>query len=248
MNVSLAMRALWRQKWILLAGVVAGVVLAYLALYEVTYAHGGLQAEARSYSKYSATAALVVDAPGFGSVRTDVPMDKSIQMAPTFAYLATTQNVLARVEQMTGGPLANRVKITAEAVQDSPIVTVSVEGDDPALVARVAASIPQAFSDYVSKYQTANGVAGDVRLVLRPLGSYGPPTKVQSRTVEIAAVLFLLPLLTAAGLAILIDNAQHADTVVPLAVVAAGEPGVPAGSSGEAAPVEWGRHSDVPTT
>ncbi len=194
MNLGLALRALGRHKVLVTFGIVVGVILAALSQYAVTMAPDGLEFTRRSHSTYSASAALVVDVPGLGVVRSDLPMDKNMQMAPTFAYLATTPDVLERVERTTG-PLKDRVLITVEPVQYSPVVAYSVEGKDRALVAQVATELPKALSEYVSEYQDTGDVGSDVRLILRPLGSSGPPIEVQSRAIEIAALLFLLPVL-----------------------------------------------------
>ncbi len=214
MNLYLARAALLRHKGLLLASLVIGVVLALLTLVTVVSVPssagpaGRLRLERRSLSTYTQTVAVLIDTPGFGLGRADVSMAKPTQMAPTFAYLAGSQEVVRRVEKTTGS-LKDKVTITAIPVQDSPLVQIVVEGKDQDLVAKTATALGAAVSDYVREQQAANDVASTDRLVLQPLGSPSPPVEVQSRALETAAILFLLPLLASVSLALILDNFQR---------------------------------------
>jgi capsular polysaccharide biosynthesis protein len=202
-----------KKRWVLiLIGAAAGVVLAFVSLFSVviggTAAGSGLRVERRSLSVYTQTVAVVVDLPGFGLGRTDVAMAKPVQMAPTFAYLATSNEVLGRVEKITG-PLRERVVVRALPVEDSPLVQITVEGQDRELVAKAAEAFAQAVCDSVSQRQDDNKIPAEQRLVLRPLGSSSPPVEVRSRAIEVAAILLLLPIAAAIGVAFAVENVQR---------------------------------------
>ena len=217
MNLYLARAALLRRKGLLLGSLGIGVLLALLTMFTVVTGPSGadgitgrLRIERRSLSTYTQTVAVLIDTPGFGLGRADVSMAKPTQMAPTFAYLAGSQEVVRRVEKITGS-LRDKVTITAIPVEASPLVQIVVEGKDSDLVAKTATALGQSVSEYVQEQQTASNVAAIDRLVLQPLGSPSPPVEVQSRAVETAAILFLLPILASITLALILDNLKRSE-------------------------------------
>lgn len=205
MDLRMALRVLIKHRWIMLIGLIAGVALAVLSLYAVKVQDRRLEFTRRSTAVYTATVPVLVDLPGFGLGRTDVPMDKPARMAPTFAYLVTSQDVLERVIKEIG-PIPKEDKVTAVEVEDSPLFQVVVEGNDPKRVSIEAMAFAKAVTAYVVDRQEASGVTEGSRLVLSPLGNAAPPVEVQSRDVEIAAILLLLPIMTAGGIAFVLEN------------------------------------------
>jgi hypothetical protein len=134
--------------------------------------------------------------------------------------LATSAEVVSRVESQTG-PLKGKVEVKAIPVEESPVVQIVAEGKDARLVEKAAAAYAQALSDYVREYQDVHKVQPEVRVVLRPVGSSGPAAEMQSRAVEVAAIMFLLPLLAAVATALVLDNFQRSAAEANLAEVAA---------------------------
>jgi len=215
MNLWLVSKALGRHKLVVALGVIAGVVLAVLSVYAVSFEKTGpgvmdfrTHFEARSLSVYSKTTAVLIDVPGFGLVRTDLSIEQNSRMAPAFAYMAMSSEVVGRVEDELG-PLKDKVEIKAEPIEDSPVVQIVAEGRDPVLVVKAARAYARALSDYVTEYQDTNGILADVRVVLRPVGATGAPVEIQSRAIEIAAVMFLFPVLITVGSVLAFDNMQR---------------------------------------
>jgi len=242
MNLWLVSKALGRHKLVVVVGVLVGVVLALLSLYAVSFEKTGPGVmdfrphfAARSLSVYSKTTAVLIDVPGFGLVRTDLPIDQNSRMAPAFAYMAMSSEVVNRVEEEIG-PLKGKVEVKAEPVEDSPVVQIVAEGRDPVLVVKAARTYARALSDYVTEYQDTNGILADVRVVLRPVGATGAPVEIQSRAIEIAAVMFLLPVFITVASVLALDNMQRSAAASKAADPSPQAPSTtPAGSAATAA-------------
>jgi hypothetical protein len=212
MNLRAVVRVLRRRWYLVLIGVVLGAWCAFLGAYQVTF--GGsvthptsawnVRLTHRSFKTYRTVLAIVIDAPNAALGRMDIPMAKTVELAPTYAYMATDDTVMRALESQYGRPL--QAKLSAVPVENSPIVQLSVEGKDPAYITRVAATAQRAFISELEAYQRTNGIPADLRIVVRPLGPASRPELVVSREYEIVAILFLLPLAAMIGLALFIDN------------------------------------------
>ncbi len=224
MDLRMAFSVLLKHKWIMLFGLLAGVLLATMSLFTVKVVDSRAQFTRRSNATYTATVPVLVDLPGFGLGRADVSMDKPSRMAPTFAYLVTSQDVLNRVVEKIG-PIPVKDKVLAVEVEDSPLFQVVVEGSDSKRVSREAVAFAEAVSEYVLERQQSSDILASSRLVLSPLGSAAPPVEVQSRDVEIAAILLLLPILTAGGVAFVLENLSNSAGAVTETKSAATAPG-----------------------
>jgi hypothetical protein len=204
--------ALWARKRLLAAGLVTALVLVGLGAYKVRLNVGPgaksdvpfVQIEPRSFTTYETVLNLVVDVPGFGLGRTDVVVENGAQLAPTYAYLAGSDSVIRAVERRTG-PL--RAEISSRPVEDSPVFQLVVDGDDARYIRRVASATADAFIAELVSYQTHNDVPEKKRIIVRTLGAPSRPVVLQSRKYEILGILFLAPLIAAAGLALLLENA-----------------------------------------
>jgi hypothetical protein len=159
--------------------------------------------ERRRFSTYQTQVSFLIDVPGFGVGRTDIPMNKPAEMAPTFAYLATSDAVKREVVRSIG-----RFKevVAAGAVENSPIFQVVVEGNDPERVAEVAKTYTSEIIKYITQQQNTNNIPNASRLKVRALGRPSTPKKTASRDVEIAALLFLGPILLAALLSLSLES------------------------------------------
>ena len=76
----------------------------------------------------------------------------------------------------------------AVEVEDSPLFQVVVEGNDPKRVSREAMAFAKAVSEYVVDRQESSGVL-EGSAGAQPAWQSAPPVEVQSRDVEIAAIL-----------------------------------------------------------
>lgn len=210
MNLWQTVAAVRKRKWVMVAGFGAGLALAGLSLWSVgVQSRGGglptLIFHRKSHTVYEAKVSLLIDIPGFGVGRADVPMDKPAVMAPTYAYLATSDQVLARVRDAVGEPIDDLV-IKSEPVERSPVFFVAVQGRDRDLIQRVANADAKAIVEYVTMMQERNDVPEESRLSISILGSPALPEAITSRDVEIALVLFLAPVALAFGIALAMEN------------------------------------------
>ena len=209
MDLRKAMSAIGRRWYLVLVGIILGCCLAWLGMFHVSLpgANGPnsrLEITPRSFKTYRVVQAVVIDAPEAGLGRTDTPIDKPIELAPTYAYMATDDTVMRALESKFGSPL--RAEIVAVPVDGSPIVQLSVEGSDPDYIAKVAAVAQEAFIAELEAYQERNKIPSGFRIAVRPLGPASAPKLLMSRQYEVLAVLFLLPVVAFVGLALLMEN------------------------------------------
>ena len=204
---------LWKHKALMFTSVIVGILLAFLALYSVSLparANGERQRvalERRRFSTYQTQVSFLIDVPGFGVGRTDIPMNKPAEMAPTFAFLATSDAVKSQVARKLG-----KVKelVTTGAVENSPIFQLVVEGNNPDRVAEVASTYATEIVSYIQQQQSYNNIPNATRLSVRALGRPSIPKKTASRDAEIAGLLFLTPIILAGLLALSLESfARH---------------------------------------
>jgi hypothetical protein len=156
---------------------------------------------------------VLIDQPGFGmgrSGRFDITENKPTNLAPTYAYLALSDEVMRRASTTLGRPIDRQgVAIQAEAVQASPVFVVTVDGKDPAEIEKVAGAVAAAVESYVKEQQTANRIPRSERLTVAAFGAPSHAEALTSRDTEVAAVLFLIPLFLATGLALVAENVSR---------------------------------------
>lgn len=180
------------HKWIMLIGVLAGALFALAWTYQVSWANGGLDFVLRSPGTYVIKIDAVIDTTEFGIGRSDTDMYKLSLMAPTYAQLVTSEPVLRRAESILGRPID--ADLTAEAPASVPMVRLTVEGEDPTLLAPIASAVLEAMREYVSDNQSIYSVPAEFRLTVRGMGQPSEPELVSNRRTEIAIILFLLPI------------------------------------------------------
>jgi capsular polysaccharide biosynthesis protein len=214
MDLKRTLDVVWKHRVIVLIGIVIGGALAFLSLFAVDVGRNAadMSIARRSHTTYKATTSLLIDTPGFGAGRADVAMDKPAVMAPTFAYMAMGDEVLARVKKELGGDI--KATVTAGEVPRSPVLQIVVEGDDAGYVAKVADTVAAALVEYVTDQQEANEVPVSERLRISVLGA-PPPETVMSRDAEIAGLFLVIPVLVAVGIAFAVENISASESVGP---------------------------------
>ena len=190
-------------------GVLCGVALAFVSLFQVVPAASGIGRGAgfriveRDTTAYQAEAVVVIDTPAFGIGRMDIAVDRANDLASVYGYLAASDEVMNLVGQRVGAPLD--VEVTAERVERAPVVKILVDGTDFDRVTEVADATVEAFIAYLRRMQVANGVPEDQRMVVRYVNA-PKVTEQSTRTAEMAVLAFLLPVLGSLGIALAIDN------------------------------------------
>lgn len=207
MDLRLIFNALWKRKLLMSLGIIAGVVFALLSLikFGILDKNNNLMFsyEPRSLTSYETNINLIVDVPGFGLGRTDISIAKGAELAPTYSFLATSDSVLTRVEQVFE---IEDLEITSSAIERSPVIQIFVEGNNAKLIRSVAMATAEEFVDYIKGSQVDNRVPKSKRVEVRLLGPPSDSKPLKSRKYEIAIILFLAPLFAAAGLAFVLEN------------------------------------------
>jgi hypothetical protein len=242
MDLQLASRVLWRFKWIVLAGMVLGAVLAVLSFMKIS--DGKLTY--RKDEVWAATARVLVAQPGFrlgnsltGPATPTDTNDAATQAAaearlPTLATLYATFVTGDAVTKILkeSGPIKG--KITAASIpggpsnsQVLPIVSITATGTSKAAAASLSNRAASALATWVDSQQAANGVPRDSRILLRGLNRAGedPNTLelIGPRSKTLPIVVFLAVAFATMGLAFLLENLRprrrpssvRADDAVP---------------------------------
>lgn len=193
-----------RYSLLVAAGAVVGAILVFWWLYQPSFKGGDFRLTPRTAGTYTVGVDAVIDTANFGIGRSDTDSYRLALMAPTYAQLMTSQSVLERAETILGRPITEQV--TATAPNTVPIVHVAVEGPSPSHLASVAAAVVTATRDYVDSGQAMNDVPKEVKLTVRGMGMPSEPEFNSARNVEIAVLMFLLPLGVALAVAFRLDK------------------------------------------
>lgn len=199
-----------RRKWVVVIGVVAGIVVAFLMLYRVDRGPAGISLEPRSRTVYETQSIALIDIPGHAIAAADASLVKPVQVAPTYAYMAKSDAVTARVVQATG-PMRATVKV--EAPDNQPFLRITVQGDDAGYIKRVAAVIPKSLGEYLTSVQDDSSIPYDQRIVVSAIGTPTDAQALQSRGWEMGAIGFLAPVIAAIGVALVIERVELAHAV-----------------------------------
>jgi capsular polysaccharide biosynthesis protein len=183
---------------------VAGAVLAFLWLFQLTQSPAGLSVTPKPRGTYVTTVNLVIDTAGFGIGRSDTDMYKLALLAPTYAQLVTSEPVLQKAEARLGHPID--AAISAAPVESSPMVQLSVEGLESQQLASTATAVVDAFKDYVVENQQLGSVPTDLRIIVRGIGRPSSPRLMSNRRIELGVIVFCLPLAVALLLAYRLEH------------------------------------------
>jgi hypothetical protein len=266
MELSRHAQVLWRFKVIIVAGVIAGLVLAAGTLFNVS--SSGL--EWREQLEYKSSSTLFVTQPGFPWGRANLPTagdggtpatatapDQNFAEPARFAGLASIYSFLVRGEQVRelipGRPGDDQ--IAAEPFVSStngnsdtlPLIGLVTTAKTPAAAQRLNADSITALKTYISRQQRASRTVPAQRAVIQVLNPPSAGTVAKGRSLTGAIVVFLLCVIGAVALAYVLENLRP---IRPAEVAAAGEgdratadgPGQPLGA--EALDVAWTPRTD----
>lgn len=194
MNLYLVFKVLLRHKLIISLSILIGIWMAISA-----YSSGG-------YTTYEGTIRIMLNTPNSAVVSLasaeNADLNKLMQIAPIYSVMLTSEPVLKEVSNKMD-PLTE--SITAQSVEKAPIIEVTIIGNKRVQVEKAAILISQSFIKYIIGLQEKYKVANESRIGVSVLA---PPTVVatQSRTKEIALIMFLIPVVIAVSLSFVIEN------------------------------------------
>jgi len=189
------------------AGVVAGVILALVWTYRLSWGVDGPKLSPRFPATYVTSINAVIDTAQFGLGRSDTDMYRLALMAPTYAQLLVSEPVLQDAEKSLGAPID--ALVLAKPVESSPIVQLTVQGTDRVRLRAIALAVVDAFRTYVSDSQAENQTPVNLRLTIRGIDRPTEPQPVSNRQSEIALILFSLPIAAAVVLASRIEHSTE---------------------------------------
>lgn len=226
MDLSLHARVLWRFRFLVVLGVLAGSVLALLSAVDVDVVGGSPRFSYRAAEQWRSQATLLVTEPGFpegykapfvdsqgkgGSAAGRRPRfadpRRFATLAVVYAHLAGTGPVLRLLRSRA--PVDGMIEVSARSSQSEgalPFVDVAAVAATPATSMRLAMREAEALRDYVVGRQAANGVPEKDRVVLTMLGEAGKPELIAGRPKALPIVAFLAVLLGVLATAFALEN------------------------------------------
>lgn len=210
-----------RKHWMLMTiGAVLGVALALSVLFRFDpSAPPAERLTQKSYTVYQLDMQLAVMDPGFAmgragndSNRPDT-FPKTIQLAETYANLLVSDAVRAAADKSAGRFSG---EILSERVQDSPIIQVTMKGNDPKQAQRYGVALAAALEKFLAVQQEQQGVPSKDRMSIQVLSAPSAPKPVQSRQWEMGLVAFLAPLVAAYGVAMIRFKTNEAKSTAVL--------------------------------
>jgi hypothetical protein len=195
-----------RHRLIMLFGILLGCVAVAGTMFKLSGGH----LVPRSYTTYSADMQMIVIDPHFGLGSTPhnqndpAPdsFDKTVALAQTYGNLLTGDAVRHAADASVGTLQGD---VVSQAVQQSPIIDVTLTGKDAPALTRYGLALSDAFQRYLTQEQQSHNIAPDARMAVRLLATPNPKPQ-QSRAWEMAVIAFLGPLVAAYGLALLRDR------------------------------------------
>ena len=196
-----------------------GLVLAILSAYQIHISLSGRKVtyEPRTHTEYETTLKLLLDAPGFGLGRIGMEesgfgpwvWDRTINVTNTYSHLLTSDIVMSRLKQRAG---TIKGSVAAVPIPDTPLIQVTVVGDDPQEIQKLAQTTADTFIDYITVQQEENKVSQQDRILVKIMTSASPPIPLSSRRAELAFLAFIAPLLAAIAASLALENLTREKT------------------------------------
>jgi hypothetical protein len=220
-DIELYLRVLWRFRFLMIAGFLLAVALAFLSVVRVSPG-GEPRFSFREDEEWVSRALLLVTEQGFplGQTRFDNE-EESISMAARFAELATIYARLATSDQVRAlmlreGPIdEDKELIEAAAVLSNqwnsnsaplPLISISAYATTGERAAQLALRATAAFREYLAAEQDANEIPAKKRVVMTEVNRSVPPELLAGRSKTLPVVVFLTIMLAVVGIAFLVEN------------------------------------------
>jgi hypothetical protein len=200
------LRAVYHYWPLVFVGVLVGALVALAWTYQITWVGMEPEFSTRWPAVYSTEVDVVIDTTQFGIGRSDTDMYKLSLMAPAYAQLMTSQQVQKRAESILSAPID--AQLTAVARPDVPVVALTVSGNDPGRLRPIAVALVKALEQYITDGQVASRVPANVALTVRGMGEPSTPEVVSNRRIEIAVILWCLPIVVALVLAYRLEYSE----------------------------------------
>jgi hypothetical protein len=208
-------RALWRFRWLLLAGVAVAAVLGILSYYRVSFSGGTPKLTPHATEVWQSNASILLTQNGFpeGGVNGAQNMGRFIGLAPLYAHIANgtaVQDLMLK----HGGPLQGTYQVLPAAdtsygsVSGLPALTVIGSGDTAAEAVRMTRRATTAFIEYLAQRQTQARIPAGGRVETQILNVPSVPVVIVPRKKTLPIVVFLGVLCATIAIVFALDNAR----------------------------------------
>jgi hypothetical protein len=205
---------LWTRRVLVLVGILIGLVTSFLAINSIQFSMNAdkpfFSYEPRVQQVYSSTVRMVLDEPNFGLGRVGIiakderreNRDLS-KLAAVYSYLLVSDDMMTLykrdLDQANG-------EIKAVPIEGLPIIEITVKGNNPVAVKRIADEATTDFISYFKNEQVRNEVPPSDRISVRTIGEPSPAKVEQSRCKELALIFFLIPVALLGLVAFVLEN------------------------------------------
>ena len=253
MDLNLFFAVLWRSKWTLLAGVLAGAVLALLAYGTPGFSGGKPSIKPRSAEVWQSESQLLIAQAGFPyrqAAEVGEPARQMGSLSPVYAGLANGNIVQDQIRSQLGpeGTVKASEDIDLAASSFLPFVDFTATAPSPQRAARLAHGAAVIFQNFVAHQQAASGVPVSRRIQLEIVESGANPKLSEGHKITIPVLVLMAFLVGTVSLIFVKENLrtaaeakralaplEHADAVSgidPLESAVAGPAGGQMGTNG----------------
>jgi capsular polysaccharide biosynthesis protein len=190
MSMADVYRALWRHKWfvLILTGILAAATWVLTSRQQKTY-------EASTLVRVQQVVQDPTD-PG----QTVTALEASQRLALTYARIVKTSAIAERVRRGLHSTVpAGEIDLSAEAVPDLDLVTISAKSPSPRLAQRIANAVPTALKDFIDDTGTLRDQVITIEAASRPTDPVSPRPKLN------VALALLFGLVFNGALALLLE-------------------------------------------
>ena len=219
MDLGLLGRAVWRFKWLVFAGLIVAVGLAFISMVRVSSSGKLSYRQGETWASYSQ---VFVTQKGFpwGELRPSGTTDSGrfVSLALLYSSLANSDPVKQLMKRM-GPPIVGHVEsaalLSTPGSSDAlPIISLAGEAatkqESLALTGRAA----RALVEYIQSQQIANGTAPADRVELQIIAQPGRATLLTGRSKTVPIMVFLAVMILVLAMTLVLENLRPRVRVV----------------------------------
>ena len=210
MDLNLFLKVLWRYRVVVLPGVIATALLAFLAVAKVD-TNGGLHVTYRHSQKYVSYSTLFVTKPGFPWGRLSPAADQQARftsLAIIYSNLVTSDSVSRLIQP--SGPIDGTIEAAPVLLPSSgealPLIRIAAITDSSASSIALARRASSALRTWLRGQQTVSSTPVAQRVVVEEIGRADKATVFAKRSKTLAIVVFLTGLMAAIASAFVLEN------------------------------------------
>ncbi len=221
MDLNLYVGVLWRFRYVVLAGFILALALAFLSFVRVPSLDYRQSEEWASYSKLFVTqegfpwGSSIIETPSATSSASGAEQLGTVRLAESrFSTLAILYSQLAdsdavRQIMLQDGPLNGTIEAAPVLTEDGealPLISVAGIADTPARARTLTVRATDALLTYLMDEQQRNAIPSNERVTLDVVARAGKPKLLDARSITLPIVVFLTVMIAAVGLAFLLEN------------------------------------------